>query len=88
VLRKKYHIEQKFRTLLQLTGKMDAEMVEIDQILDDENLLELVEADLSLAFFSCNQNRQKFNSCRSYTTDDSSETLTLPELRKDHQKRK
>jgi transposase, IS5 family len=47
VLRKKYHMDRKFSTLVQLTGQMDAEMVEIDRLLDDKKLMELVETDLS-----------------------------------------
>ena len=47
VLRKKYPTDKEFSTLLQLTGEMDAQMVEIDSLLCDEKLFELIEADLS-----------------------------------------
>jgi IS5 family transposase len=47
MLRKKYTIDQEFDCLLQLTGKMDAELVEIDKILCDDQLWELIKADLS-----------------------------------------
>lgn len=47
MLRKKYHIDLKFKILLQLTGEMDEQMLEIDNLLGDEKLFELIEADLS-----------------------------------------
>ena len=80
VLRKKYPTDKEFSTLLQLTGEMDAQMVEIDNLLCDEKLFELIEADLSRALSTDDQNRKRLNSSRSNLTDVSSQTLTRLEL--------
>jgi hypothetical protein len=47
MLKPKYPLDQEFGDFRQRTGVMEAELVEIDQILEDEESLELVEADLS-----------------------------------------
>ena len=80
VLRKKYPTDKEFSTLLQLTGKMDAQMVEIDSLLCDEKLFELIEADLSPTLSTDYQNRKRLNPSRSNLTDVSSQTLTRLEL--------
>ena len=76
VLRKKYPTDKEFSTLLQLTGEMDAQMVEIENLLCDEKLFELIEADLSPALSTDYQNRKRLNPSRSNLTDVSSQTLT------------
>lgn len=47
MLRKKYDIDREFSIILQLSGEMDEQTVLIDQLLGDDKLFELIEADLS-----------------------------------------
>jgi IS5 family transposase len=47
MLQKKYHIDREFSALVRLSGEMDEQLAAIDRLLDDEKLLELIEADLA-----------------------------------------
>ena len=46
MLIKKYHTDREFNRLLKLTGGMDAQMAQMDNLLEDEELLKLIEGDL------------------------------------------
>jgi hypothetical protein len=47
VLQQKYHIKREFRALVQLSREMDEQLAAIDRLKGDEDLLELIEADLA-----------------------------------------
>jgi len=47
VLQKKYQIDREFSAIMGLSGEMDEQLTAIDRLLDDEKLLQLIEADLS-----------------------------------------
>lgn len=55
MLRKKYEFDKEFSILIQLIGEMDDFMMKIDKILEDDQLFQLFESDLSKRYPKTNK---------------------------------